>query len=658
MTSESAPFAVARGRARSSRTARTGARLLAAAAIATVTPLAIVDSLWLGPWMIGAAAGHDRLWLLGGVGTFLVGALPVLALAVAAAVPAGGRRPRLLGAILALVFAALSLTSLHAFSPLSWVPGGRWIALALALAAAATLLRAAGGGPPARAGRARRAPLVVALLLVLVALVPLGLLAAVRDDGLPSAPSGALAADLIAGSRLTGAPLVGAPPGDDAGLLAGQGSNIHGDAAMSDAYFGRHVTDPRTAHVRSFRALGDCASVLFDRTGRLVAVCASATRLVAYVLDPETLERLAQRRIGARKLTADFTTNFAGGGYAILDRAGRLVLGTAQGVVERFGLGSADAPAITPVDRFDVHPTLARGEPITSTLPDASDRLWYVGAKGSVGVLDPRTGRARALRFPAADIENSFALAPGGGAYVVTSRQLVRLRIDADGAPRVVWEQAYDNGDRRKPGQTSRASGTTPTVMLGGRYVAITDNAEPRMHVQVYDARPRPRGRRLVCQVPVFAAGHGATENSLIAVGGALFVENNYGYRLFSAVAGHSSEPGVARVDFDPAARTCRQAWVNDEVRIPSVVSKVAAADGTLLTYTKPPHPSGIDAWYFTALDATTGEVLWQRRAGAGVLANNHYAALYLGPGGNLYVGTIGGVIGLVGERADKTPRR
>ena len=67
-----------------------------------------------------------------------------------------------------------------------------------------------------------------------------------------------------------------------------------------------------------------------------------------------------------------------------------------------------------------------------------------------------------------------------------------------------------------------------------------------------------------------------------------------------------------------------------------------------MLTYTKPEMPSGIDAYYFTALDAATGEVLWERLGGTGPLANNHYAALYVGPDGRLYVGTVGGVIGLV----------
>ena len=114
--------------------------------------------------------------------------------------------------------------------------------------------------------------------------------------------------------------------------------------------------------------------------------------------------------------------------------------------------------------------------------------------------------------------------------------------------PRVVWEQTYDAGSRRKPGQTSRASGTTPTLMAGERHVAITDNADPRMHVVVYDTSAGA-GDKEVCRVPVFAPDRSAGDNSLIAIGRSLFVESNYGYNLFDATFGRSTQPGLTRID-------------------------------------------------------------------------------------------------------------
>jgi hypothetical protein len=150
-----------------------------------------------------------------------------------------------------------------------------------------------------------------------------------------------------------------------------------------------------------------------------------------------------------------------------------------------------------------------------------------------VGLLDTTTGQAQATlvgRDGPVDIENSFALGADGVAYVVTGEDLLRIE-DVAGNPEVAWRFAYDRGERRKPGQTSRASGTTPTVFADGRFVAITDNAEPRMNVVVVDvsgAEPRPH-----CAVPVFADGMSAGENALIAMDDALFVENNYGYSRF-----------------------------------------------------------------------------------------------------------------------------
>jgi hypothetical protein len=624
---------------------RTAAVLLGLFVPLAVTPLAIVDELWVGPAMFGAGLGSDGIFVALGLGVSIGGAVPIVLLALAPAVYRGKRRAAAVAAALVALTAALVAGALYELSPTSWIPGGRVLLLAWAGLTLFALIGVARG--PAGSERGPRRELAVAGAL-LATLFLTGTLVAAGDDEIPMAPSRLFAAEFRGGERLTGEPLPVRPTAASPALARGQGSNIHNDAAMTDTYTGRSVIDPRSAELRSFRAPGDCASVLFDERGRMVAVCVGGTRIMAYALDPATLEPLAEARIGDRELGREFLTNFAGGGYAVLDREGRLVLGNSEGAIELFTIGNGSGGLeIMPLHSYDVSATLADSEPITSVLPDAGGELWYVGAEGTVGVLDPGTGEAEATRFEGTEIENSFALAPGGGAFVVTSEQLLRLHIDRSGRPAVVWSEGYDRGVRQKPGQTSRSSGTTPTVMLGGRYVAVADNAEPRMNVVVFDARPAVRGRRLVCEVPVFGSGESATENSLIAAGRSLFVENNYGYKLLDVIGGHSSAPGAARVDLDPGTGTCERVWANDEVRIPSVVSKVSAADGTMLTYTKPEMPSGIDAFYFTALDAATGEVLWERRGGSGPLANNHYAALYVGPDGRLYVGTVGGVIGL-----------
>ena len=90
--------------------------------------------------------------------------------------------------------------------------------------------------------------------------------------------------------------------------------------------------------------------------------------------------------------------------------------------------------------------------------------------------------------------------------FIVSNGALYRFRA-RDGKPAVTWRRAYDNGDRTKPGQTQAGSGTTPTIIRrGGRkFVAITDNADPRMHVLVFRAGRERARRRPVCRMPVFA---------------------------------------------------------------------------------------------------------------------------------------------------------
>src|SRR2546425_9078614 len=114
---------------------------------------------------------------------------------------------------------------------------------------------------------------------------------------------------------------------------------------------------------------------------------------------------------------------------------------------------------------------------------------------------------------------------------------------------------------------------------MGRRWVAITDNADPQMHVLVYRREAVVSGPRLVCAEPVFAAGMGATENSLIGVGTrSLVVENNYGYSGPTVTAnGGTTEPGITRIDL--GTRGCHTVWTSAE-RVPSTVSKVSLGAG------------------------------------------------------------------------------
>lgn len=404
-------------------------------------------------------------------------------------------------------------------------------------------------------------------------------------------------------------------------------NSIHNDTWGTDVYDLPAPDDPLNTPVESLFTGGDCATITFNSRGKLVTLCSTLTRVVAYLVDPASLRVLDTRVVGERRPSL---TDFSGGGYFILDAKDRIVFPARGGVLRVVEA----APGLVESASIDVSGTLQPGEQVTSVLPDWEDRYWYVGALGTVGVV--RDGVPEAINLDGEDIENSFALAEEG-AYVATGAALYRLEAGPTGPPEIVWRTEYDAGSRQKPGQTSRATGTTPTLFDDG--VAITDNADPQMNVVVFE---RESGAER-CKAPVFTPGSSATENSLIAVDGALIVENNYGYKpaVLSTSAGRSTTPGLAAIEVDD----CAVRWTNDTIRIPSLVSKATTAGGLVITYTKPPSALGADAWYFTAADARTGEVVWTRRAGAGTPFNNHYAAGYLADNGDMYVGTLNGLV-------------
>jgi hypothetical protein len=423
-------------------------------------------------------------------------------------------------------------------------------------------------------------------------------------------------------------------------------SNIHDDAYQTDTYttpgpLGDHMS------VDSSFLVSECASVTFDHRGRIVTVCVGLQGPFLAMLDPRTLATLAlfplPIRIPSPSGGSPFT-DFAGGGYFYLDHHDRAVIPTTIRqiwvVAERQTLlGSG----FRLVRRYDLSRAVPFGEGIVSALPDWSGRLWFVSSGGVVGTVDPSSGQVRSLRLRGEVIANSFAVDDSGGVYVVSDHALYRFDAGSHGEPVVSWREVYDRGTRIKPGQVSQGSGTTPSLM-GTDLVAITDNADPRMHVVVYRRGRDVTGSRLVCAEPVFAPGKGDTENSLVVTGSSMIVENNYGYaNPLATENGRSTEPGLARVDVDTEGQ-CHTVWVSGE-RAPSVVPKLSLATGLLYTYTKDPSSDGTDAWYLTAIDFVSGATVFKRLAGAGLGFNNNYAPVTVGRDGTACVGALGGIV-------------
>jgi len=425
-------------------------------------------------------------------------------------------------------------------------------------------------------------------------------------------------------------------------------SNIHNDTWMTDAY--KRSGPLGSAPVTSSNAMQSavCGSLTFDSAGRIITVCPSIPFAPqARIIDPDTLEILGTYNLPNAPSppgTKEYQ-NFAGGGYFFIDADDRVWVATRT---DHLYVLKVEGNTFTLERDYDLTGVLdTANERISSALPDFDGNIWLATRRnGKVGVLDPESGDVEIMQL-GEEIQNSFAVT-SDGVYIVSEKKMYRFKATKSGKPRVVWSKKYANSGVVKPGQADAGSGTTPTI-LKNDMVAITDNAT-HMNVVVY-RRSKKLGKgekRTVCRQPVFESGMSATDNSLIGVGRSLVVENNYGYQdPFGPMTGALTEPGFARVDIRKNGEGCKLVWTNNEVRSPTVVPKMSTESGLIYTYSKPADPTDNEGYFWTAIDFRTGETAWMKYAGSGLLFNNNYAGMAIGPDGTAYLGVIGGLISI-----------
>src|SRR3954452_5885687 len=348
------------------------------------------------------------------------------------------------------------------------------------------------------------------------------------------------------GSPATPHPVKGVRPAwQDPFMAANPLNSVHNDAWQTDVYtqFGGPLgKSPDTFSTSIGRT---CITLTFDRKGRLIGSCTNLNDgPPLYLLNPVTLDTLAFMQLPyvPPPPGTNPATNTTGGAYFYLDDKDRVVLAASNRQILVVGVDDSGAdPQFKQAASYDPTSCLQPDERMPSALPDRTGRIWFVGrTKGTVGVLDPKTGKCGSTLLNE-EIENSFAVA-SDGVYIVSDKSMYKFRAGKSLKPKAVWTSRYRNSGVQKPGQFNAGSGTTPTLLWPkGKhtkstkpgFVAITDNADP-MDVVVYrTADTLGHGRkRLVCTVPVFKKGGSDTENSLTGLGHSLYVENNYGYDL------------------------------------------------------------------------------------------------------------------------------
>ena len=456
---------------------------------------------------------------------------------------------------------------------------------------------------------------------------------------------------------------IGTVGGFEHPYLADEGTNgMHGNSYNTGAYnyTGPLGVDP-VVKSRSMNVFGGLvATLMFDSLGRIMCISGNVVGFRLLLMDADTLEILAETRLPQRASTREFfrtldfnkiSSDTSGGAYCHLLKGDRPLIGNSDNVIQIYYVDESTGKPEWKVEKeWAIGDCLPQGAYITDAIPDYEGNIWFVTRPGQVGYVEPESGEVHVMTLENEEIQNTLAVC-ADGIYIVSDYAMYRFEIGGDKLPVYTWRTAYDRGSALKPGAINQGSGTTPTLLdcpradgTTARLVAITDNADERVNVVVYD---RDTGAVLAEQ-PVFEAGHSVSENSLIAFGRSFIVENNYtdtgsGF----LVRNPTGYPGVTRIDMNENCDGCTVAWESEEASC-TVVPKLSTGSGLVYLYTREINgdiPKNAVAWYLTAVDFETGETVYKVFTGCGRNWNNSYGPITIGPNGTLYVGVFNGLV-------------
>jgi len=470
-------------------------------------------------------------------------------------------------------------------------------------------------------------------------------------------------------------------------LMATGGNSMHNDAYESDVNEG---VGPIGIHSNIYShsdGFGGYGTMTFDSHGRLIAVYGNGRALRLEMLNPDNLELQLTFPLPGRSwyfpLQGVMPWKYIGAGmYFYLDNEDRVVVPTTDNHVkiiktpafnpssENPSKGNDSKEKFELVHEYDLSqqvvklpwPKLDSVAWIFPEWPKESLQehtqqkyYWYATIEGLVGVFseklgDDKNARVHSLKLKDEIIENSFAVGEEGF-FVISDKAVYKMTRDDHDDIRIDWRKDYDPGPHQKLGLISRGSGSS--VDLTGTpedgLVIVTDNAEPRIHVEFY----RRNNGEKVCSVPLFEAGKSATDLSVLSFTHAdaagnpngeysALIENNWGHHVFPY-----SEPvaGITRVDAikqQDGSYQCNTVWESQEKGIAG--AKLSLGSGLLYMYTN--DEAAARGWYFTAIDFYTGRTVWRQHTGIGNGFNAWQGVLFLNPdNGALYTTTIFGMV-------------
>jgi hypothetical protein len=286
-------------------------------------------------------------------------------------------------------------------------------------------------------------------------------------------------------------------------------AHSHSDIWMSDVVdiagpLGRNPVTLSTTlpgmHENSW--LVPTGSMSIDSYGRPILNTYGVNEARVVMVDPDTLEVLASYKLevmegdpfgeGDQKMLQSLFSI-----YGTLDDRDQIhiVSGNKKIITLRVA-GSPSSPVFEEVDdeSYDLSELVnSTNDLISGVIMDFQGRYWINMRKSAnIYLLNPATAKPPYTEenLPHVNLGdgeftgNGLALTKEGAAYIVTTEKMYRVDAGADDQPNVVWSEPYDTIGEVRSGQYEKGSGTTPTVLGEGKYIAITDNAE-RMKVVV-----------------------------------------------------------------------------------------------------------------------------------------------------------------------------
>jgi hypothetical protein len=519
------------------------------------------------------------------------------------------------------------------------------------------------------------------LVVVVVALTALAFVGTAygQDNSIPSGPATSLP-DYI-GQPAVAKPLPNSGVPQNPNIAPNPFFLAHSDIWMSDTAdlagpLGRNpvVSSTSLAGIARNSWIASGGNLAFDSHGRPVVFLFGIDWASVALLDPDTLDVVSSYPLTATKGIggegAQKTPFSAWSIYAYLDNRDQIhIVSESKKILTIAETGSPDHPVLEQVGEvYDLSQLVGPTDRITGVVVDFQGRYWFwLGTSSKIYLLNPETAKAPYLDPPLPSVQldidgdgdeatrNGAALTREGAAYIVTTEAMYRVDASADDELSIVWQEPYDSIGVVRPGQYELGSGTTPTILGEGKYVAITDNAE-QLQVVVYrtDARLDPGEKRVVCEVPVFDfpdGGAGAGSNSLVGLRSSIIAQNTADY-LFDWDTGTLTtpgKPGMERIDIDPNGKGCTKVWTNKDVHT-NTVMRLSTRNGLIYTQDrKYDATNDVYAVYWVALDFRTGKVVWEQLAGtfdrsSPARFDNFWAPVAMGPNGALYACNYGGV--------------